>query len=104
MSLQTKILNLIGGITDPLHRMGISSTISFLYQAFASGSAREDEIRDTLYELFQDVLRFKNPELLDEEVKAKARELVEEFILAFRMESISRRVFAKFRPRLFRPT
>jgi hypothetical protein len=101
VSLQIKILNLLSGITDPTTRIDISTTINFFYQLFTTGRAREDEIRDSLFEVLVDVLKFKNPELLDEEVKKRAREMVEEFITAFRVESMARRTYTRFRPRLF---
>jgi len=100
MSLQVKILNLISGMVDPTVRIGISSTINYLFQIFTSGTVREDDIRDSLYEVFIDVLKVKSPELTDEEVKKKARGMVEEFILAFRLESTARRTYARYRPRL----
>jgi len=100
MSLQVKILNLISGIDDPSDRMYISSTINYISQLYADGHITESEVRDSLYEIFIDVLKAKNPELIEEEVKKKAKELVEEFIRAFRLESIARRTYARFRPSL----
>jgi len=100
LSLQIKILNLISGLVDPTVRMGISSTINYLYQIFRDGRVSEDDIRDSLYEIFVDVLKFKHPEVLDEEIRKKAREMVEEFIIAFRLESTARRTYTRFRPRL----
>jgi len=101
MALQVKILSLISGIDDPAVRMDISATVNYLLQVYTSGRVKEDEVRDSLYEVFVDVLRVKSPELTDEEIKKKARELVEEFIASFRLESMTRRTYARFRPRLF---
>jgi len=98
MSLQAKILNLISEITDPAERMDISASIYYLFQVYMSGQVKEDDIRDSLYEICVNVFRAKSPELLDEEVRKKARELTEEFMSAFRFGSMARRTYRRFRP------
>lgn len=98
MSLQAKILDLISGFNDPTLRVDVSATINYLFQLYASGSAAEDRIRDSVYEVCYDVIRAKAPDLTDEEVRERARQMTEEFMRAFRLESALRRTMARVRP------
>jgi len=97
LSLQAQILNLLSGITDPTVRMDVASTINYLFSLYRDGHASEDQIRDDLYEVCLNVVGIMHPELTEEEVRKKSRTMVEQFIRAFRLESISRRAFARFR-------
>ena len=97
MSLQAKIMNLIGGITDPTIRMDIASTINYLFQVYVSGGANESEIRDSLYEVCRDVISALYPDLVEEEVRKRSAKMAEEFIRVFRLESAYRRMASRFR-------
>ena len=103
MSLQAKILNLIGGITDPSTRMYVASTINYFFSLYSSGHANEDEIRDALYEVCLDVVRATYPELTEEEVRKKSRTMVEEFMRAFKLESTMKRMLSRFGGRVRLP-
>jgi len=100
MGLSTKIANLLSGISDPTTRIDIASTINYLFSIYSSGKANENEIRDALYEILTDVLRATHPELVEEEIKKKARTLVEDLMQSFRMESAVKRTISKFGGRL----
>jgi len=96
MSLQSKILNLLSGITDPTMRVDIASTVNYLFSLYCGGHANENEIRDALYEICVDVVGATHPELTEEEVRKKSRTMVEEFMRAFKLESTMRRMFSRF--------
>jgi len=97
MSVARKIINLIAGIDDPAIRMDIATTINYLFSIFSDGLAKEDQIRDALYEVFIDVLTSTKPELTDEEIKKKSRILVDDFMTAFKLESLHRRLSRRIR-------
>lgn len=99
MSLQAKVLNLLSGITDPMIRMDVSSTIYYLMDVYASGSASEEEVRRSLFEICLDVIRFTRPDLVEEEAREQANKFVDELIAAFRIETLRRRVATSFRSR-----
>lgn len=103
MSLQAKILNLIGGIKDPSVRIDVASTINYLFSLYCSGTVREDEIRRSLLEVCMDVITVTYPDLTLEEIRKKSEVLVDEFIKAFRVESTVRRMFSRFRSRTVPP-
>jgi len=97
MSLQSKILDLISGITDPSDRIYISSTINYLLSVYASGNASEDAVRDALFDVCYNVLRVKMYDSPDEEVRKKAAMLSDEFIRLFGVESVLRRTMKRFK-------
>jgi len=99
VSVRAKILNLLSGITDPLIRVDVASTINYLMDIYASGSAKEEEIKRSLFEICFDVIRATRPELIEEEAREEAKKLADELIGAFRMETLRRRVSVRFRAR-----
>lgn len=99
MSLQAKILNLLSGIGDPLVRMDIASSIHYLSDIYASGSAKEEEVRNSVYEICYDVIRATRPELIEEEARDEAKRMTDEIMSAFRMETLRRRISTRFRAR-----
>jgi len=103
LSLQAQILNLLSGITDPTVRMDVASTINYLFSLYRDGHVNEAQIRDDLYSVCLDVVGIMHPELTEEEVRKKSRTMVEQFMRAFRLESISRRAFTRFRGRVGLP-
>jgi len=68
MSLQAKILSLISGISDTVVRVDVASTINFLYEVYASGRAKGEEVRRELYAVCSDVVSGVHPELSEEEL------------------------------------
>ena len=99
MSVRAKILNLLSGITDPAIRIDVSSTIFYLMDIYASGSAKEEEIKRALFEICFDVIRATRPDLIEEEARQEAQKQADELMSAFRMETLRRRVSASFRAR-----
>ena len=99
MSLQTKVLNLLSGVRDPVLRMDVASTIFYLADIFASGNAKEGDVRRALYEVCTDVIRATRPDLVDEEVREEAERMTNELIAAFRTETLRRRISTRFRAR-----
>lgn len=97
MSLQSKILDLLSGIVDPSERIYISTTINYLLSVYTSGGAREDEVRDALFEVCYTVLRGKMLDVPDEEVKKRAAQLSNEFFALFGLEGTLRRTLRRFR-------
>jgi len=99
MSLQAKILSLISGITDPTMRIDVASTINYLFQIWLGGNVREEEIRGSLFEVCFDVISGVHPELTEEEVRGIASDMTKEFMRIFKVEGLTRRMMARFRPR-----
>jgi len=99
MSLQAKILSLISGITDPTVRIDIASTINYLSQVWAGGGVSAQEIRSSLFEVCFDVVNGTHPELTEEEVRRIANDMADEFMRLFKIEALTRRMMARFRPR-----
>jgi hypothetical protein len=98
MSLQAKIMTLLSGISDPVVRIDIATTINYLFSVYASGRSNENEIRDALYDVLLDVVRATHPDLIEEDVRKKSANLADEFIRAFKLEATRSRVMARFRP------
>lgn len=99
MSVRAKVLNLLSGITDPAIRIDVSSTIFYLMDVYASGSAKEAEIKQSLFEICFDVIRATRPDLIEEEAREEAQKMADELMSAFKMETLRRRVSASFRAR-----
>jgi len=92
-------MNLIAGITDPMVRIDVASTINYLFSVYADGTAKEAEVRGALREICTDVASVVYPEFTEEEVRKRVRVMVEEFMRAFKLESTVRRMLGRFRPR-----
>jgi len=97
MSLQSKILSLLSGVTDVTLRMDVASTINYLFQLYEAGEIEEQRIRRELWGVCYDVVRALHPELTDSEVKDESSKLEDEFIKIFRLESARRRIFTRLR-------
>jgi len=99
MSLQNLIMSLLSNIRDPAVRIDVASTINYIYSIYISGNISEDQARDALYEVCSDVIRATAVAMTEDEIRKKTNLLVEEFIKAFRLEGIRRRVMSTVRPR-----
>lgn len=97
MALRDKILSLISDIDDPSLRLEISRTITFLYEVWRSGSVSEEEILSSLYEVAYTIVSYKMPFLTEEDKRSKAREIAEDIMRSFRMESLFPRTFRRLR-------
>jgi len=96
MSLQQKILTLIGGIPDPATRVDIATTVNYLFQLYVGGHINEETARTELYNVCHDVISITYPDLTEEEVRKKANQLAEEFMKVFRVENVHRRMVSRF--------
>jgi len=97
MSLRVKILRLLSDIDDPSLRLEISRTIMFLFEVWRSGNASEEEVLSSLYEIAYTVVSYKEPLLMEEDKRNKAREIAEDLMRSFKMESLFPRMFRKMR-------
>ena len=97
MALRDKILSLISDIDDPSVRLEVSRTIMFLYEVWRSGSVSEEEILSSLYEVAYTIVSYKMPFLTEEDKRNKAREIAEDIMRSFRMESLFPRTFRRLR-------
>lgn len=100
MSLQSKIVNLISGITDPTMRVDVASTINYFFSLYSTGRATEGELRDSLLEVCLDIIGFTHPELTQDEVKERSKILVEEIMRSFKVEGTVRRMMSRFRGKM----
>jgi hypothetical protein len=96
MSIQSKIMNLIGGVPDPTTRIDIASTINYLFSLYCTGGANETAIREALHEVCVDVITATYPELSQDEIKERSSLLTDEFIKAFRLEGTVKRMLSRF--------
>jgi len=94
MSLSLKILSLLSDIKDPLLRVDISAAIHYIFSLFSMGSIDEGKARHNLKELCYDVIRFKKPELTEEEARKQVEEIVDDLIRTFKLESARKRMFS----------
>jgi len=99
LSLQARIINLIAGITDPMVRIDVASTVNYLFSVYTDGTISESEARNALREVCTDVVSVMYPEFTEEEIRKRVALMVDEFMRAFKLESTMRRMLSRFRPR-----
>jgi len=92
-------MNLIAGITDPMVRIDVASTINYLFAIYTDGTINEGEARNALREVCTDVVYVLYPEFTEEEIRKRVASMVEGFMRAFKLESTVRRMLSRFRPR-----
>jgi hypothetical protein len=78
-------------------RADIASTINYLFSLYAGGHADEAKIRSALYSACFEVVSAMHPELTKDEIGKKCEILADEFIKAFKLESVSKRMMSAFR-------
>ncbi len=88
MTVQALIMSLISGIDDARTRIEIARTLHFLHEVYKTGKAPENEIRKSLFEVALTVIKYKNPDMTDEEAKEKANEWADKLMREFKMESM----------------
>jgi len=93
-------MSLLSGILDPTTRVDIASTIQYIFDLYSSGRISDADAKNALYEICVEVLRATKPDLTDEEIKENAAELSEQFIKAFRIEGLRRRMLSQLRGKL----
>jgi len=98
MSLQAIILSLLDGISDPLIRSDIASTIYFLRDMYISGRISNDELKAELTNIVNEILDATQPDLLPDEKKKKVDMLANQLFRAIKMETLRRRMYTKYRP------
>lgn len=95
MNVRNLIVSLISGIADPAVRFEIANTINFLFDVYCSGG-NEKEIASDLFDICYQIVTLTH-ELTEEEAREKAEHFRDQFMKAFRLEGVRRRVFSKFR-------
>lgn len=97
MSLMAKVRALIAGIEDTHIRVDVATSIKYLFELYADGRAREQDILDDLRELLASVLSETKPEATPDEIMKLSSVLAEEFIRTFKVEGSARRLMSKYR-------
>ena len=97
MTVANLIISLLGDIPEASDRTNISATILYLFDVYTSGKANDKEIEQSLYEICRDIISIKSPDLLPDEITAKAKDLADQFMREFRIEGAQKRILAKFR-------
>lgn len=103
MGWQEKVIKLLDGITDPVLRANVSSTIFFLMDVFASGKVSEEEVKGDLLDVFKQILAYKHPEWPPPKVHDEAKKLLEDIISDFRLARMTRMVMGRARARTMPP-
>jgi len=97
MSLMSKILSLLAGVTGAPDRVGVASSILYICDLFLDGNISEDQARTEIYSICYTVIKSTYPDLLDDEVRKKSNRMVEEIIRSAKLLGMRRRMFSKFR-------
>jgi len=96
MRLQEILLDLLSGISDPVVRVDVASTISFLSQVYRMGKATEEQITNDLREIVREVITMKNPTLAPDELKKIVNDYVSRLMMAIKGESVFTRFGRKY--------
>ena len=99
MSLQAKILSLLSGIVGVGDRVGIAGSIYYIADLYLGGHITEDQARTELYDICYSVIRATNFDLTEDEVRKKANRMVEEIMVAVKLEGMRKRILSRFKPR-----
>lgn len=91
MSLQSLILSLLDGITDPKERSDIASTIFFFANLYETGRINDDQLTHDVIEVVSHALDITHPELLPDEKKKKVSEISRQIIGAIKITTLRRR-------------
>ena len=97
MSVALKVKALIAALPDPASAMNVASTINFLFNLFSNGKINEEDLRRDLRDICSTVMNITNPDLSEEEIRKRVEVVVDELVEAMKVESLSRRVMARFR-------
>jgi len=93
------IKNLISPLTDPTARIDVATTVNYLFSVYLSGDASEAEVRSSLREVCETVLRVTHAGLTEEELRDRVDRLVDDFMKAFKLEAIRHKTLSSIRPR-----
>jgi len=99
VSLQAKILSLLEGVVGIGDRIGIAGSILYIGDLYMNGYLNEDKARTEIYDICFSVIKATNYNLTEEEVRKKANRMVEEIMMAIKLEGIRKRTFTRFKPR-----
>jgi len=97
MSYRELVMSLIADITDSAIRLDIANTLYYLKAVYISGRVREDEVKNAIAEVISDVLAYKEPELMGEQKRIRVEQLVGQFMDMMRLETLTMRLFRRFR-------
>jgi len=92
MALEDLILSLIADIRDPAVRMDIAATVMLMRDAYLAGTATEEDVRASLVEVIETVLEVKEPLLSKEEIRERAKDLVEQYLRAIKISTLRMRM------------
>lgn len=94
MSLQAKILSLLAGVIGAESRMGVAASILYVCNLYLDGVINEDQARTDLFDICFTVIRATNPDLLEDEARKKANQMVDEIIRSAKLMGMQRRMFS----------
>jgi len=97
LSVALKVKTLMAALPDPASAMNVASTINFLFNLFSNGKINEEDLRRDLRDICRTVLNITNPDLTEEDVRKRVEVVVDELVESMKIESLSRRVMARFR-------
>jgi hypothetical protein len=97
LSVALKVKALTAALPDPASAMNVASTINFLFNLFSNGKINEEDLRRDLRDICRTVLNITNPDLTEEDVRKRVEVVVDELVESMKIESLSRRVMARFR-------
>lgn len=96
MSLQAKIFELIKDVPDPMMRIDVASTISFLADIYILHSADEDEIFKDLVDVCLTVINLTRPDLEENEKRDLAEKKARDLLTTIKMRGMTRRMASKY--------
>ena len=96
MSWMDALMSVLMFIRDPEDRVYLASTINYLLQEYEQGHLSEEELRANIIGELKDVIALNAPELSEDEVLEKARQIADEIIRRYRVK----RSFRRLRSRL----
>lgn len=100
MSLQTKIMELITGLRDPMMRVDVAATINYMSDLFNMGKISEEELFENLTEICMTVFKETKKGLDEEALKDIAEKEANELIKAIKLSGLRRRMSARYGLRL----
>jgi hypothetical protein len=91
-TLAQKINSLISGLGDPRVRIDVAQTINFLFGVYCQGKVTDGEVKNDLFEICYTVVKESVPNITEDEIRARADALAEDFLRTFRVQSLSKRL------------
>ena len=96
VSLQAKIYELIRDLKDPMMRIDVASSITFLADVYRLGRASEEDIYNDLIDVCMAVFKNTMPDAAEDELRRMAEEKAKEFLDIIRITGTARRISRKY--------